>query len=183
LISLIIAVRNAADTIFAQTPTERANIIFHRPLDLCHQVVLDVKDGSQNVWTDLATRSRGDRRDQRRIRVLKDQAARSYKLLTGLGASAEEAVETVNWIVQSHAKMFRLKLPRFTAGALRERDVDITVFDVKIARSILAKCPPHLVGVEAGNLEPEERIFLFKPVARQMMSEALDNVVFVTKNR
>ena len=85
-------------------------------------MLVDLREGSPNIYSAGLARQRGDRRDNRRQRDTKDQAARAYRFLIRLGASADEAIQAINSLIQDHCKLFGLpKFPILESAALRKR--------------------------------------------------------------
>lgn len=86
----------------------------------------DLRVGSPSIYSANLTRARGDRRDNRRQKELKDQAAGVYRFLTSLGATAREATEAINRTIQKHRELFHLpKFPVLEAANLRKRGAKV----------------------------------------------------------
>lgn len=168
----------AADAIFAKTSSEPAMIIYRRPIEIWRQILLDIIDGSQNAWTDLAIRPRGDRRDQRRIAQLKDAAAIAYTILRRNNATMAEATESINAVIRSHVKAYKSSLPIFTADALRARARRIAPITVEVGENIVAKAVPNIAELDLRGLKEEDRRFwVLKPIARFILAESLELIL------
>ena len=110
--------------------------------------------------------------------MFKDDAARTYKVLIGVGATAIEAQDSINAVIRSHARVYKRKLPTFTKDTLRGRDRRVALFDEVTTKEIVAKAVPNLATLDLANLKQEEREFsIFKPIARHILSGALDTIL------
>ena len=164
----------AADLVFPQAP-ERAIIV--DPVELWQGMLLDVHEGSQNAWTDLLARRRGDRTDHRRMRLLKENAARAYRVLRSVRIPARDATESINAVIRSHARVYKRKLPSFTEETLREWVRRIAVLDDATTKEIIAKAVPNIGVLDLKSLTEKERQFLIgKPIARYFLSHPLENM-------
>lgn len=129
----------AIGKVFQETTRAPGQDFAHQPLGHLRGLLRDLRDGSENRWTDLNIRRRGDKSDPRRARAYKDLAAQTYRFLVGLGASRDEAVEAINNCQQEHSRVFNLPLPaRFTKDALSKRSRQAGKLDATIAAETLA---------------------------------------------
>ena len=168
-----------ADKIFALTSSEPAMIIYRRAIALWREMLLDLASGDRNVWTDLAVRPRGQRKYQRRMRMLTDDAARAYRMLRSIGAPTKEAAQSINEVIQSHAK--GLKLPSFSDESLRKLARKIDHFDAETEKAIVARAIPNLATLDLTSLNKEQRRWAaYRPIARQVLFNALEGMPFAS---
>jgi hypothetical protein len=117
--------------LFAKTGLElgEEEALFH--LRQLTDLLRDLRDDSPNVFTSGLRRQRSDRRDHRRTREMKDNAARTYKLLVKLHASAIEATEAINDTGHRLASIYEVTWMELTADSLRKRASRVKPFTPK----------------------------------------------------
>lgn len=148
-----------------------------------HDLLSDLKDGSENVFTQGLKRTRGDRRDNRRIRETKDQAARTYKFLASIGASPKEATDAINAALQGHLKLRGLhnKIPIFEIDALRKRAAKVgglPEHQLKDTLEMLGRPGPPF----AGNLptrDPEKRSLYIRASCTHLIMGFVKDIVYL----
>jgi len=176
LVLFLNQVKVAADLVFPQAP-ERAIIV--NPVELWQGMLLDVHEGSQNAWTDLLARRRGDRTDHRRMRSLKENAARAYRVLGSVRISPRDRTESINAVIRSHACVYKRKLPSLTEGTLRDWGRKVAVLGDPKIKEIIAKAVPNIRFLDLKSLTEKERQFLIgRPIARYFLSGPLDSMRF-----
>ena len=125
--------------IFQETATVPGEDFAYQPLSHLRGLLKDLRDGSENRWTDLNIRRRGDKSDPRRAKAFKDLAAQTYRFLVGIGASRDEAVEAINACQREHSEIFNLARPaRFTRDALSKRSRQTGELEAALATETLA---------------------------------------------
>jgi len=113
---------NALERLFSLMPPEMEEREALRNIMVLIDLLIDLRQGSPSVFTEGLKRRRGDRRDNRRVREVKDQAARVYRFLVTHGANPAEATDTINQTIASHCKLRHLpKFLIFETEALRKR--------------------------------------------------------------
>lgn len=133
----------------------------------------DLRKGSPSIYSANLARVRGDRRDNRRQKELKDQAARVYRFLTSLGATASEAIEAINRTIKKHRELFGLpKFPILEAATLRKRGATVGNLPEaarKDTLEMLGRPGPPFVGKFPNN-NPEERELLIRASCGYLLS-------------
>jgi hypothetical protein len=116
----------ALEKLFAWQPRAIGEEEARRNLRVLVSLLQDLREGSPSIYSANLSRARGDRRDNRRQKELKDQAARAYRFLTSLGAAASEATEVINHTIQRHCELFGLpKFPLLEPANLRKRGATV----------------------------------------------------------
>lgn len=163
----------ALEKLFASPPRAIGEDEARHNLHVLISLLQDLRNGSPNIYSANLTRARGDRRDNRRQKELKDQAARTYRFLTSLGATASEATEAINRTIKKQRELFGLpKFPVLEAANLRKRGATVGNLSEAARKDTLEMLgrpgPPFTGKLPSDN--PEERETLVRATSSHLLS-------------